>query len=272
MKTKIKIIIFIILLSILAFLIFGLKPLINHLQVKYAKIEITLKEDLTLNFTEKKHVSDFIESINGKIVDDYIIDSTKIGLDVSVWQEDIDFEAIKNAGVEFIIIRVGTTKGPNGEYMLDSKFTRNIEEANKYDIDVGIYFYSYANSIEKAKEEALWVIDHIKDYKVTLPVAFDWENWDTFNNYNVSFFELTEMAKTFLDTVKAAGYDGLLYSSMNYLENFWMPVEYDTWLAHYTKKTSYKGDYTYWQLCSNGKVDGIRGDVDINIMYLDKAQ
>lgn len=94
MRIKVRSLIFVILLSILAFLIFGLKPLISHLQIKYAKIEITLKEDLTLNFTEEKHVSDFIESINGKIVDDYIIDSTKIG------EKTINFEFINDDGIK----------------------------------------------------------------------------------------------------------------------------------------------------------------------------
>lgn len=402
MKNKRKTIILVILLiTVLVAVGFGIKSLINYLQIKYAKIEVTLVEDLTIKFLEEKRVSDFISSINGKIIDDYIIDSTragdklvyfefinddgikvnyeytvkiiddvapliwlgdsysitvgnnvdllskilcgdnednnptkhiegeydyntvgsyplvfkasdrsgnttekkftlyvnekkpnssnstqktytnfsdvvqtyktdntKIGIDVSVWQGDIDFEAIKNAGVEFIIIRVGTTKGPNGEYMLDSKFVRNIEQANAYNIDVGVYFYSYANSNEQAKEEALWVIDKIKEYNVSLPIAYDWENWETFNDYKLSFYNLTDMANTFLNTVKDAGYDGLLYSSKNYLENFWMPVEFDTWLAHYAKKTNYKGNYTYWQLCNNGKIDGINGEVDINIMYI----
>ena len=74
-------------------------------------------------------------------------------------------------------------------------------------------------------------------------------------------------AKSFLDTIKKAGYEGLLYSSKNYLENVWYDTGYDIWLAHYTNKTSYTGDYKYWQMCSNGRVDGINGNVDINIMY-----
>ncbi len=402
-KNKKVVIVITIFILIGIAIVFGITSLVQYIRIKTAKIEVTLAEDLTINFADKKKVSDFIVSINGTILDDYEIDTTtlgtknisfrfknddnikvsysynveivdktspviwlsgsytitkgqdvdiakkvlcgdnvdnhpncyiegeydynkkgvyplvfkaedasgniteqkfnlnvlepkknsssstttptytafadaitnyktektKIGIDVSSWQGEIDFDAIQKAGVEFIIIRVGGTRGRNGEYFVDNYFVRNITEANKRNIDVGIYFYSYANSLEKAKEEAEWVIDQIKDYKVTLPIAYDWENWSTFNEYNLSFFGLTNMAETFLDTVKEAGYDGLLYSSKNFLERLWFPTKYDTWLAHYTSNTSYKGTYKYWQMCSDGKIDGIKGPVDIDIMYLD---
>ena len=204
------------------------------------------------------------------IVANYKTENTRIGIDVSKWQGDIDFEKIKNAGVEFIIIRVGGTRGTNKEYFVDEKFLQNIQKANELGIDVGIYFYSYANSNEHAKRDAEWVIEQLKPYKVNLPIAFDWENWNSFNDYNLSFFCLTDMAHTFLDTINKAGYEGLLYSSKNYLERIWLPTKYDTWLAHYTKKTNYEGNYKFWQLCDDGRVDGINGAVDIDILYLDK--
>ncbi len=202
------------------------------------------------------------------IVANYKTENTRIGIDVSKWQGDIDFEKLKNAGVEFIIIRIGGTRGTNKEYFIDEKFEQNIKQANELGIDVGIYFYSYANSNEHATRDAKWVIEQLKPYKITLPIAFDWENWNNFNDYNLSFFGLTDMAHTFLDTIKEAGYEGLLYSSKNYLEKIWLPTKYDTWLAHYTKKTNYEGSYKFWQLCDDGRVDGINGAVDIDILYL----
>ena len=78
------------------------------------------------------------------------------------------------------------------------------------------------------------------------------------------------MAETFVDEVEKAGYDGMIYSSKTYLENMWMPLEDDVWLAHYTDSTTYEGDYKMWQVCENGKVDGIDHMVDINVLYLDK--
>lgn len=201
------------------------------------------------------------------VVKKHKTDKTKIGIDISKWQGTVDFDKLKEAGVEFIFIRVGW--GHQGKYTLDEQFERNISEANRVGIPVGIYFYSYASTEAESINDALWVVNQIKDYEVELPVAYDWENWSTFNNYNVSFYGLTHNAKVFLDVVGFAGYDGLIYSSKNYLEKIWLETEYDIWLAHYTSKTNYKGDYRIWQLCNNGRVDGIKGDVDINVMYLD---
>ena len=205
-----------------------------------------------------------------EIIKDYKTENTKIGIDVSGWQGDIDFEAVKNSGVEFVFIRVGSTKGINADYFVDSKFKRNIEGFNKVGIPVGIYFYSYANSKESAINDAKWVIEQIKDYQVDFPVAYDWESWSFFNNFHQSFYSTSMNAKAFLDTLNAAGYDGLLYSSASYLKKVWYDTSYPVWLAHYTDKTDYDGQYTYWQFCSNGKVPGISGFVDMNILYLDK--
>lgn len=239
-------------------------------------------EDKSGNITEKQFVLRVIEPSNtnaprttveptytdfNQAKNQYKTDKTQIGIDVSGWQGEIDFEKIKNAGVEFIMIRVGGTRGTNGEYFVDKYFKRNIEEANKYGIKAGIYFYSYANSKASAMKDAKWVIKQIKDYDIDLPIAFDWEEWAYFNDYNLSFFGLTSMAESFLDTIEDAGYEGMLYSSKSYLENIWLPTKYDIWLAHYTIQTNYQGKYKLWQLCENGKIDGIDGAVDINVMY-----
>ena len=209
------------------------------------------------------------KTLFSEVVDAHKTENTEIGLDISKWQGDVDFNALKEAGVEFVIIRVGTSSGINGENLVDSKFEQNINGANKAGIPVGIYFYSYANSEDRAISDALWVVEQIKDYKVDLPIAFDWENWSFYNEFNLSFFGLSSMADSFVKTVRDAGYEGMLYSSKNYLEDIWFKGDYPVWLAHYTTKTNYEGDYEFWQLCNNGRVAGINGDVDINIRYLD---
>lgn len=226
---------------------------------------------LNVNEASSKKESNGVKSVTefSDVIKDYKNDNTQIGIDVSKWQGDIDFSKLKSAGVEFVIIRIGSSTGINGENFIDSKFIQNIKNANSVGIPMGVYFYSYANSVDRAISDAKWIIENIKDYKVELPIAFDWENWGSFNTYELSFFGLTNMAKRFMDTVKASGYDAMLYSSKTYLENIWMSVEYPVWLAHYTKNTNYAGDYSYWQICSNGRVDGINGDVDIDIRYID---
>lgn len=241
-------------------------------------------EDSNGNKAEKKFTLNVNESKKGgsnsntekvttdfsQIVKDYKNDDTQIGIDVSKWQGDIDFSKLKASGVEFVIIRVGSSNGLNGENFVDSKFIQNVKNANAVGIPVGIYFYSYASTIDRAISDAKWIVEQIKDYKVDLPIAFDWENWGSFNKFDVSFFGLTNIAKGFMDTIKDAGYDAMLYSSKTYLENIWLPTSYPVWLAHYTKNTNYTGDYSFWQMCSNGRVDGISGDVDINIRYIEK--
>ena len=148
------------------------------------------------------------------------------------------------------------------------KFEQNIKGFNEVGIPVGVYFYSYANSKESAIKDAEWVLEQIKGYEVELGVAYDWESWSFYNNFHQSFYSTTMNAKAFLDTVAKEGYKGLLYSSKNYLEKVWFPLDdYDVWLAHYTRETSYQGKYKYWQLASNGRVAGINGFVDVNIMY-----
>lgn len=203
------------------------------------------------------------------VVKKYKNDKTKIGLDVSEWQGEIDFESLKNNGVEFIILRIGGSKGTNKEYFLDKYFTYNIEQANKYGIDVGVYFFSYADTVKHAKKDALWVVEQLKEYDINLPIAFDWENWRYFNSYGLSFYELTSMADTFINVVEDAGYEGMLYSSIDYLKYMWLPNNYTKWIAYYGDNPPYDEKYKYWQICDTGKIEGIKGPVDINIMYKD---
>lgn len=204
------------------------------------------------------------------IVANHKTEDTEIGLDLSEWQGTVDFEKLKEEGVEFVILRVGGTKGIKGDYFLDGKFIENITKANEIGMPVGIYFYSYANSKEKVLKDAEWIYEQIKPYKVDLPIAFDWENWSFYNDFNLSFYKLTDMANSYLNYFKSKGYEGLLYGSKNYLEQIWLDTDYPIWLAHYAKSTSYQGNYHYWQICNNGRVDGINADVDIDIRYKNK--
>lgn len=229
--------------------------------VSEQKFTLTVYEPVT----EKNPTTKQDDRIDFKeLVRDYKTENNKIGIDVSSWQGDIDFEKIKGAGVEFIMIRVGS-KNASSEYFVDKKFVQNVRLANQYHIPVGVYFYSYADSIEEAKNEAKWVLKQIEDYKIELPIAFDWEEWNNFNYYNLSFFELSSMADVFIEEVEKAGYQGLLYSSKNYLENIWFPTNRGIWLAHYTKSTNYTGKYHFWQITSNAKIDGIEGPVDVDL-------
>lgn len=194
-------------------------------------------------------------------------ENTEIGIDVSKWQGDIDFKKVKDAGATFVMVRVGSQQGVDGEYVLDPYFKQNIENALANDLKVGVYFYSYANSKKEARKQADWVLDQIKDYELTLPIAFDWECYNSFNQMELSLFGLNEVAESFLEKVEDKGYDGMLYGSKNYLNSIWKYHDYDVWLAHYTDQTDYDSHYVMWQLCQDGRIDGINTAVDINVLY-----
>lgn len=204
------------------------------------------------------------------VLEHYKTETTKIGVDVSKWQGEIDWEKVKNAGVEFAMIRMGYQTDYDGDYVIDPYFEANIKGAKEVGLPVGIYFYSYAKNVEQAKEQAEWVIENLKGYKLDLPVAFDWESWSSFNGTGMSFYTINKAANTFLGKLEEAGYQGMLYSSKTYLEKIWYPTEYETWLAQYNNKATYQGEYSIWQMSSTGRVDGIKGNVDIDIMYLKK--
>ena len=226
-------------------------------------------KNFTLKVVKPSNGSNSSYSIPFKtLYNEYKRYNTTIGIDVSKWQGDIDYNLIKEAGVEFVFIKLGGQDGINGEYYLDPKFERNIKGFMEVGIPVGLYFYSYANSIDNAKKDALWVIDQIKDYNIELPIAFDWENWSRFNSFHVSFNTLTKSAGEFIKTLKDNGYDGMLYSSKSYLENIWLPNDYSIWLAHYTNKTDYQGNFKCWQRTSSAKIPGITvNTVDFDICY-----
>ena len=203
------------------------------------------------------------------LIKKYKNENTMIGIDVSSWQSNIDFKKVKNAGVEFVMIRIGFGHNKKGELVMDSKFKNNIKNAKAAGLKIGLYFYSYANTINKAKEQVNWIFKNLNGEKLDLPIAFDWEDWKSFNSYNMSLYDINEVAKTFISECEKNGYEGALYSSKYYLEEIW-GSEYNTWLAHYTskEKSSYKGNYMMWQLSSRGKVPGISGNVDLDVLYL----
>lgn len=235
----------------------------NNESIQELTLEVIPKQK-TSNQQQEQSVT-YFEDIKNK----YKNENTQIGIDVSHWQGKINFQKIKDEGVEFAYIRVGRGNGIGKEFVEDTRFQEYIKGFNEVGIPVGVYFYSYANSISDAKKEARWVLDKIKDYKVDLEIVFDWEEWAYFQEFDLSFHKITELSNTFRNEVRKKGYEGMLYGSKYYLENVFFKVDYPVWLAHYTEQTTYEGEYVVWQLCDDGKVNGIDENlVDINIRYL----
>ena len=197
----------------------------------------------------------------------YKNENTKIGLDISKWQGDVDYKTLKQKGVEFVMLKIGGQTKIDGEFNIDPKFYDNIRGAIDNDIKVGVYFYSYAKSEKEAIKQANWIVSKLGDNNLDLPIVFDWENFSSYTKFHISFHTLNKIAKAFIDRVEELGYDGVLYSSKYYLENIWYKEDYTNWLAYYNSDFNEYKDYYMWQLCNDGKIDGIDGYVDIDIMY-----
>jgi len=199
-------------------------------------------------------------------VSEYKGSGKTFGIDVSEWQKDIDFEAVKKAGCEFVIIRVGY--GDAEKRTEDEKFRQNFSRAKEAGLKVGVYFYSYDNTEESVRDSAKWIIEKLGGEKLELPVAFDWEEFAGFQTYKMSFYTLNRLYDAFADELSNAGYETMLYGSKIYLEKVWSDTDTrPVWLAHYTEKTDYESPYVIWQAGSTGRIDGIDGAVDLDIMY-----
>lgn len=193
--------------------------------------------------------------------------NTMVGIDVSRWQGNIDFNKVKNEGAEFVIIRMAVSNGPDDKIGLDSKFKDNIKKAKKAGLKVGVYIYTCATSTKEIEEQAKFIKKNLKNIKLDLPIAYDFEDWNEIGKYRLNTHDLITFVDEFYKIVNKDGHDVMLYGSKFYLENVWNNNSYPVWLAHYTSETNYSGDYILWQMTSIGKIDGINGNVDIDIYY-----
>ncbi len=190
----------------------------------------------------------------------------KIGIDVSRWQEEIDWQAVKADGVEFAILRLGSQKKFDGEPTIDPYFEKNLIGAQAAGLEVGVYFYSLAQTVEEARAQAALVVETLRGQKIELPVVFDWEAWTYWNDLDLSYYTVNQVAEEFLTTVKTSGYQGMLYGSKLPLKKvWWNRHNYPVWLAHYVTETDYDGVYQIWQFSATGEVEGVKGNVDLNV-------
>ncbi len=216
-------------------------------------------------FTGSKYTHS--ESQNGKNI--------FLGIDVSYHQGTIDWAKVKAAGVQFVILRLGYRGYGTGTLNLDKKFRTYAQGATDAGLPIGLYFYTEAISETEAREEANFCIEQAKDFKITMPVAYDFEPATNKNGRllkaNLSKSKATNLCRAFCTAIKEAGYTPMIYSNKSDLNNridgASLGKEYKIWLANYTTKTTYAGDYEYWQYSSSGKVNGISGEVDCNFLY-----
>lgn len=200
------------------------------------------------------------------------------GLDVSAHQEEIDWTRVAAAGMDFAMIRAGYRGYTQGAINKDAYFDANMQGALSNGMEVGVYFFSQAITPAEAEEEAYILLDWIRDYSVTYPVVFDWEEQDrdTSRTQGTDGNTVTACALAFCKIIEEAGYIPMTYGSPRKIYSGGLQLEYmqnyPFWLAHYTKDTaptSFLYNYHMWQYSSTGAVDGIEGNVDLNICLTD---
>ena len=208
------------------------------------------------------------------------------GIDVSKWQGKIDWQKVKNSGIEFAFIRIGY-RGENGIVYKDDNADYNIQQAHKAGVLVGVYFFSTAVSDAEAKEEAEWTLQAIEGYPISYPVVYDCEGYKNSMSrmFELSATERTTHAITFLETVKEAGYDAMFYGACSEIEDdaYWdiqkIEKKYKIWVAQYSavtypqkEESDYQGKASAWQYTNKGRVDGISGNVDMVVCYFTKKE
>lgn len=205
-----------------------------------------------------------------------------IGVDVSEFQGSIDWQQVKDAGIDFCILRAGYRGLTQGKLNEDSRFEENLAGAEAAGLKVGVYFFSQAVSESEARKEADFVLERIKGHEITYPVVFDWEPPqrggeiadEDLRGLQVTGEQVTEFAKVFCERIKKAGFTPCVYTNKHLGYSFfdWTQLkDYDLWYAEYQPAPSFYYGFRIWQYTETGQVPGISSAVDVDICFEDYA-
>ncbi|MCR4654941.1 MAG: glycoside hydrolase family 25 protein [Lachnospiraceae bacterium] len=229
---------------------------------------------------------------NSYNIDNFVIDNgfmayydddgnklSHLGVDLSYHQQSVNWDELKASPVEFVMLRCGYRGYSEGGLIMDEKFREYASKCNEYDIPLGVYFFTQAVTVEEAVKEAEFVIDAIKDFDISYPVAFDTE-YVSEENARTNLTEIsdrlrTDMIKAFCDRVKEEGYYPMFYASENWVRRnmyFEELADYDLWAAMYMEENDFLFDHTIWQYTSQGNIPGIDTEVDLNISMVDYSE
>ena len=195
--------------------------------------------------------------------------SGNLGIDVSKWNGSIDWNKVKNSGINYVIIRCGYRGSTTGALIEDPTFRKNIKGATAAGLKVGIYFFTQATNEVEAVEEASMTLSLISGYKISYPVFLDVEGSGGRGDA-IDAATRTKVINAYCQTIRNSGYTPGVYANKTWLEKRFSPsaISAKIWLAQYATKPSYGGGYQMWQYTSKGKVNGIGGNVDMNLSYL----
>lgn len=194
----------------------------------------------------------------------------KRGIDLSSYNGSVDMNKVKQQGINFIILRVGI--GGDG-VEIDKKFYDNYEKANKVEIPIGVYLYSYACNRSQAVNEANGVLKIIKDLIIEYPIFIDMEDADNYKrNNNIQYTTCVDICESFCETIEKAGYYAGIYANLDWLNNKINDPRldrFDKWVAQWGDFCTYKKHYGIWQNSSEGLISGINGSVDLDYSFKD---
>lgn len=206
------------------------------------------------------------------LYDDGIVKAKKV-IDVSKFQGDIDWQRVKDDGVEAAYIRLGYRGYSSGEIVVDEKYEDNISACNELGIDCGVYFFTEAVNEEEAREEADFCIENLGEYSTALPIAIDVEesaNLSKSRTKDLSMEQRTLNVIAFCERIREKGYEPIIYGNLKSLM-IMMDIssleDYDKWFAYYHYPLRFPYKIKMWQYSATRKVDGIEGDVDLNLMF-----
>lgn len=253
--------------------IIRVKDKVEYLPIEDIALLIKTEEDIIAEQedTGEKDALDDADATEIKDIQD-LGEAGQMGIDVSKYNGDIDWDKVRNAGIRYAIIRAGYRGSSTGALVEDPYFRKNIEGALASGLKVGVYFFTQAVNEVEAVEEASMVLSLCEGYRVEYPIFIDSEGAG--GNGRADGLDIstrTEVCRAFCETIEGAGYSSGVYASRNWLNKNLSLAQlenYMTWLAEYRETPQYGGRYQFWQYTSSGSVDGINGRVDLDISYL----
>ncbi len=251
----------------------NVKNKVEYVAIKDISVLMKTEADINAMEEDTEQKSAVQDSDDTELKDLQVtMDDSKVGIDVSKWNGEIDWDKVREAGVEFVIIRAGYRGSVTGSLVVDPYFEKNIRGAQRAGIDTGVYFFTQAVNEVEAVEEASMVIELLKGYDVQYPVFIDTEGAGGDGRADgLDVATRTAVCQAFCNTMESEDYRAGVYASRNWyynqlnvdgLQNFYI------WLAEYRSEPLYQGRYHMWQYTSKGQVDGIEGNVDMNLSYI----
>lgn len=249
----------------------------KHTLIKYSNGE---SEWALISPYLPKHEYDFTKLVCQSDRMKYYKDGKQIsfvGVEISKYQEYVDFNKLKKDGIDFVMIRVGARGYGSGQLVMDEYFLDNMKRASDAGLEIGVYFFSQAVTEDEVVEEANLVLQSIQDYTVTYPVVFDMEyiENDTARVEQLSRDEKTVITKKFLKLVKDAGYNAMLYGNKEWLMKrieLSQLTDYDVWLSQPGDVPDYPYRFSMWEYTNTGTADGVAGHANLSISFIDYGE